>query len=140
MQRDAQVPRFLSSPFREWLVLNLSKNRRSGEEVDWKEQFAISLWWLWRWRNDQNFDNKVVLVERKISLVHGYCKDVQSAFRIQDIALGSHMRVVTFSVGWRPPSSRCFNFNTDGCWRAQDNVAGGGWGPNRSTWRLAMGF
>ena len=36
------------------------------------------------------------------------------------------MRVVTFSVGWRPPSSRCFNLNTDGCWRAQDNVAGGG--------------
>ena len=52
MQGDAQVPGCLFSPFREWLMLNLSKNRWLGEEVDWKDKFAISLWWLWRWRND----------------------------------------------------------------------------------------
>ena len=82
MQGDAQVSGCLSSHFREWLVLNLSKNRRLEEEVVWKDKFAISFWWLWRWRNDIIFGNNVVSVERKISLVHGYCKDVQSAFHI----------------------------------------------------------
>ena len=107
-------------------MLNLSKNRRSGEEVDWKDKFAICLWWLWRWRNNQIFGNKVVAIERKISLMHGYCKDVQSTFCIQDIALGSHMRVATFSIGWRSLSFDCFKFNTDGCWRVRDSVASGG--------------
>ena len=117
MKGDAQVPRCLSSPFREWLVLNLSQNRRPGEEVDWKDKFSISLWWLWRWRNDRIFGHKVISIERKISLFHGYCKDVQSVFRIQDIALGSQMRVATFRVGWRPLSHGCFKLNTDGCCR-----------------------
>ena len=75
MKGDAQVPGCLSSPFQEWLVLNLSKNKRPREDVDWKNKFAISLWWLWQWRNDRIFGHKVISVERKISLLHGYCKD-----------------------------------------------------------------
>ena len=43
------------------------------------------------------------------------------------------MKVATFRVGWRPPSYGCFKLNTDGRWRARDNVAGGG-GVLRDCW------
>ena len=36
------------------------------------------------------------------------------------------MRVATFNVRWGPPSYGCFKLNTNGSWRARDNVASGG--------------
>lgn len=40
---------------REWVLHNLDEhNLKFGEE--WALVFAVSVWWLWRWRNARSFE------------------------------------------------------------------------------------
>ena len=62
-------------PFRNWIRWNL-KLKILNEEKPWKETFALCLWWLWRWRNDEVFNAHKVSLERKWKTVHAYSLEV----------------------------------------------------------------
>ena len=59
-------------PFREWLVWNLTLINPLDANKDWKNQLAICLWWIWRWKNELTFQNKKIGVQAKVAWVHKY--------------------------------------------------------------------
>lgn len=46
--------------FNDWIMANLEGKISRSDKRDWPNSFAVSLWWIWRWRNDRAFNNKEI--------------------------------------------------------------------------------
>ena len=85
-------------PFREWLVWNLTLINPLDANKDRKNQFAICLWWIWRWKNELTFQNKKIGVQAKVAWVHKYFEEVNSTYSNQSIMHGGGLQYTTIWV------------------------------------------
>ncbi|XVE58507.1 hypothetical protein DITRI_Ditri04bG0175000 [Diplodiscus trichospermus] len=111
--------------FEEWLRHNLTGKVRCDFAKDWTTVFAITIWWLWRWRNDFVFNNVVKSKEYKIVWIKDRILETINAFTKNPV--GAHARdFVIKSVRWIPPSHGWVKLNTDGSLRPSGETARGG--------------
>ena len=46
----------------------------------WKERFSVYIWLIWKWRNDEVFNGKVVSLNMKVFLADSYTRECVFAF------------------------------------------------------------
>lgn len=39
-----------------WLDLNIAGKLNGGNDTHWSMRFAITTWWIWKWRNEKVFN------------------------------------------------------------------------------------
>ena len=71
--------------FQEWLRWNLNQTNVHGDGGEWKDQFAILLWWLWRWRNESIFNKREATLEAKVAMARHYSREVNSVLSYQSL-------------------------------------------------------
>ena len=65
-------------PFQEWLVRNLRFKGAVGVNGPWREEFAMFLRLIWKWRNGVMFNNREVSLSENISLARNYVNEVNT--------------------------------------------------------------
>ena len=113
-------------PFEGWFEWNLKKKDLLGAEGAWQDKFAPCLWWIWRWRNDSVFENKMRLQEEKPRIIRSI-REVHSSLSNQNVIHGRNDTCTTKWVRCFPLEHGWIELNIDGCFKEDRNcVAGGG--------------
>lgn len=67
-------------PFREWLDKGISIKNSENTPGDIRPLFAITLWWLWKWRNEAIFSSKIYSLHYKVNWILTQWAEVNTAF------------------------------------------------------------
>ena len=65
--------------------MELEPNQRTRGWSEWKDHFAILLWWLWRWRNESIFNKREPTLEAKVAMGCHYSREVNSLLSYQSL-------------------------------------------------------
>ena len=86
-------------PFQEWIHNNLH-NSWQWKEEDWRERFTTCLWCIWKWWNDEVFNNRIIDFNRKRAVVNSYNHEFIATFASQAITVGGRHMTRLAWVGW----------------------------------------
>ncbi|XP_074298539.1 uncharacterized protein LOC141629436 [Silene latifolia] len=117
---------FFNSPFSEWLT-RCASNDVSTNEANWPMMFAITCWWIWRWRNNVVFgrENKNPTEPRQF-LTHQF-EMSKKAFDRYDLFIPQPRPAnIEVFIRWVPPPHTWVMLNTDGASMGNTGPAGGG--------------
>ena len=81
--------------FNAWLLWNLNRKISAGG--------GLTLWWLWRWRNDQIFNNHELGLMPRIQHITKAMLEVNSTFVNQHLVCSRSSISSTVWAGWIPP-------------------------------------
>lgn len=62
-------PDFYNMPLRDWLLFGLRHGRERNKTASSPERMAISLWWIWRWRNDEVFGSGTTPLSHRLEII-----------------------------------------------------------------------
>ncbi|XVF60880.1 hypothetical protein PTKIN_Ptkin08bG0083900 [Pterospermum kingtungense] len=100
--------------FDEWLRRNLLSQVCCDSYNEWQSHFTITLWWLWRWRNERVFSTQVRTMESQLAWLRGQFQEVRSAFHSGSLWLEEERMYITRYLRWIPPEKDWVKLNTDG--------------------------
>ena len=103
----------MNLPFWDWICWNLNL-ALPNEEKSWKENFAICLWWIWRWRNDEVFHENRISLRRKLEVVQSYSLEIAAVKALHPMATGAWRSLGQVWIGWKKTLSGWWKLNTDG--------------------------
>lgn len=92
----------------------------------WQERFVVYLWWIWRWRNEENFSHTTPTMERKSDIMRLKIQEITTTFSNEDIATWGDSRNGSVWVGWKRPYKGWLKLNVDGCVHEYSQMAGAG--------------
>ncbi|GJS86227.1 LURP1-like domain-containing protein [Tanacetum coccineum] len=89
--------------------------------------FAITLWWLWKWRNTEIFGRNEEIPIDPIRFLHTKLKEMSDALLKDDMRKqGCYKIRKEVFIGWITPPDGWVMLNTDGASRGNLGDAGGG--------------
>ena len=98
------VRRVHGLPLFEWLGRHLNNNGNLGDLGAWKEYFVVTIWWIWRRRNEGIFNDKMIAVRDKVGTIQRHEKEITAAQMNQVLAKGFQVQHCTKLIGWAPPN------------------------------------
>ncbi|XP_019186483.1 PREDICTED: uncharacterized protein LOC109181186 [Ipomoea nil] len=122
------LPEFAPSqntlPFKEWFdqgLLNIYDGRLPSSSAN---LFAISVWWIWKWRNDAIFNNHELPLNLKISWIRNQHREIDSAFARASHPSDSLNTPAWKRVTWTIPHGDYTKINIDGSVCPQTHAVG----------------
>lgn len=82
---------------KDWLFSNLEENKNKDGYEDWDIVFGVTLWLLWKWRNERVF-NKKEFPTNSSFIIKRIAQDIISAR--EDTATMELSRKVERMIGW----------------------------------------
>ncbi|KAA3472034.1 non-LTR retrotransposon transposase [Gossypium australe] len=120
------VPRRLQGDFfgygtSEWIRTNIICRSRDRHDIEWNVLFAISIWWLWKWRNETIFQGKDPPCNTPTHIFEQatFIKDSLTSLFTTGQQATRHERLVS----WKPPPPGWTLINTDGAARGDPGHA-----------------
>ncbi|XVE79323.1 hypothetical protein DITRI_Ditri14bG0049000 [Diplodiscus trichospermus] len=111
--------------FHEWLQYNLCASLSFAGFPNWPASFAITLWWLWKWRNAFVFSGERFSKDYKCRWVRSQA--IEIARVLEQLSLfAATSRSTTIQVGWNFPAQDWIALNVDGSVDASSQAAGCG--------------
>ena len=93
---------------------------------DWKRVFALTCWWLWKWRNERAFNSSSNIPVDQRSFILARVKQVELAMsRVCPIHQNLPTQKVDSLVKWCHPGVGWVKLNTDGAAKGNPGAAGG---------------
>nr|GMC99849.1 reverse transcriptase [Ipomoea batatas] len=111
-------------PFMEWFDMNISGKGACGAVEDGQNLFAITLWWLWKWRNEDVFKGVQNRIQKKANWIEMQVAETRAAFE-RARAPGSRDTRRSL-LRWSKPESGWLKLNTDGRRNRRTGIAGCG--------------
>lgn len=93
---------------------NLRWKSRSATRNDWGDKFAVAVWWIWRWRNEEIFEHKSRNREEKISWINSQHKVATEVFKRAHLPGGRNIFPSEVFVMWMTPEMGWHKVNVDG--------------------------
>lgn len=115
----------LNEEFKAWLMRNLSA-QKCGKGDEWLRAFAMTCWWLWKWRNERIFNNNPRIPLDQGAFIMARCREVRMALEIEGSCLSSKRKREEVMIRWSYPREGWVKLNTDGAARGNPGPAGGG--------------
>jgi len=107
-----------------WLQSNLA-----GAQVDstWPAKFAITMWYIWKWRCAAYFDSTEIIPSDKGLFLGGKYQEILNAMDKDRLPVCPENRgTVERMIRWEPPADDWIALNTDGAAKSNCGVAGAG--------------
>lgn len=123
---SAQYPSFYNGNLSEWLTRNLKATGLIHSEK-WPTCFAVTLWWIWRWRNCIVFgrDNEVPI--HVGTFIHDRVEETWESFKkYEENEAGTSRIRREIYIKWLAPPTDWLSLNTDGASKGTPGPAGGG--------------
>ncbi|CAA7018343.1 unnamed protein product [Microthlaspi erraticum] len=114
---------FFSQSLLVWLFQNL-KEETSMNGVPWATQFAMGVWWGWKWRCGNVFGENRRCPDR-VKFIKDLAKEVWMAHLATPELSRSTAREERL-IGWSPPEGDWIKLNTDGASRGNPGSAAAG--------------
>nr|GMD53318.1 Non-LTR retroelement reverse transcriptase [Ipomoea batatas] len=104
--------------------------------------FAITTWWIWRWRNDYVFNNVEKDHADKIRWIYTQATETRNAFRNTTVLNQNNAAPSTFKLTWEQPPDGWYVLNTDGSFGsgANNGSCAGVVRDSRGNWCGGFGF
>lgn len=100
----------------EWLSFNLRNYMMQVYGAPRKTMFRVSCWYLWKWRNLEVFENRVIPIESCINIVKSMVVALNLAMIILNVLGGNLLNKQKILVGWSPPPLDWVAVNTYGAY------------------------
>ena len=112
--------------FRDWIIDNIGKQAAvKGDE--WPTVFAMTCWWLWRWRNERSFERTPSIPVDQVSFISARVGTVKRALdRWREVDGQSIKPRQEIKISWSHPREGWVMLNTDGASKGNSGVAGAG--------------
>ncbi|XP_019199802.1 PREDICTED: uncharacterized protein LOC109193400 [Ipomoea nil] len=110
----------------EWFTVNLRGDAKDGFADDWPEIFYIRLWWIWKWRNEDVFNEMNTPVDQRLAWLRKYDKEVLGAFKSKKVARHGQNIYVDTRISWTKPPPGWLKLNVDGSYRRNGLASCGG--------------
>nr|GMD07842.1 uncharacterized protein LOC109158742 [Ipomoea batatas] len=98
-----EFKRLESMNFRDWLDNNIKGTANTKFGREWPMIFAITTWWIWRWRNDYVFNNVEKDHADKIRWIYTQATETRNAFRNTTVLNQNNAAPSTFKLTWEQP-------------------------------------
>lgn len=115
-----EVQRLKRLNFRDGWKANTDARIQCYNTKEWPNPFAIAIWWLWRWRNDEKFNNNME-TKGKIDLILNIQSEVGRAFNKVMDSNGGMKKKENQLLKWSKPEEGSIALNVDGC-RVENNL------------------
>ncbi|XP_073051702.1 uncharacterized protein [Primulina eburnea] len=116
----------LNPSFDAWLMGNLGHKPKTSKNLDWNILFAITLWWIWHWRNNFVFNTKKFDVDLKEKWIKDYLLQIKSAFTSMKVMPSYNTGYTNCIIRWSPPPTGWTSLDVDGSCKQKARKAGGG--------------
>lgn len=113
-------------PFLTWVGDNVRNRERPGGAANWNTTFAVTVWWLWRWRNDQIFNDSHMMIKEKVAWIRRQEMEINRAFKNALTPGGTKEDESIRWLKWKKPERGWIALNTDGCVMTREARAGYG--------------
>lgn len=111
-----------SMDFNSWFDLNVAWKGSRRKNEHWNMIFAITVWWVWKWRNEVVFSQKTVDINQKIKWLKEKIVETNTAFEKARKRDGDRTSCRQHYY-WKPPEQGWIKINTDGCSKPLTNAA-----------------
>lgn len=88
--------------------------------------FAITLWWIWKWRNDAIFSNKLAPLQVRVNWIISQWIETNNAFTKAEIQMNKEKQRSWKKMCWAKPQGDFMKINVDGIVNLSTNRAGCG--------------
>lgn len=112
--------------FNNWLTRNVTGTGDDQRSKKRKARCAITIWWIWKWRNDVIFNGTNRDVKDKVEWLHNQFKEVEGALERNEGPTVRTRREDRRAHPWTPPEANWIKINTDGCVSKQNHATSGG--------------
>lgn len=112
-------------PFDTWFCRSV-EGEHSTNNRDSGMQFAVTIWWLWRWRNDAAFNGVEVDTDTKVSFLGQYFTQIRRAMIEVGRKGNATEQACGKSDGWRPTRHGEWVLNVDAATGDGHGIAGCG--------------
>lgn len=111
LSRNGGDRRWETLNFRDWIDANLNGKWFGQGECNWPATFMISVWWLWRWRNDTVFNGVTHEHRNKVDWLKKQCENIHEAFaKAKEPGLNSWN---IHNLSWEKPGEDITVLNVD---------------------------
>ncbi|XP_019167626.1 PREDICTED: uncharacterized protein LOC109163328 [Ipomoea nil] len=110
-------------PFSIWLLDGLASKSDGKGPLNASSLFAITLWWIWKWRNEAVFNNNVKPLCFKISWVKAQYEEVNNAFMKGKGLMNTQNLPAWRQLRWEKPQEDFAKPNVDGSVQCYTNKA-----------------
>nr|GMD40682.1 putative RNA-directed DNA polymerase [Ipomoea batatas] len=115
------INKFWNIDFLTWFDLNVAGKGAFSSVENGPILFAITLWWIWRWRNEIIFKGKSMDIDHKIRWINMQVAESVRAFeKISQPASNTHNKVQRL-IRWTKPPDGWTKMNIDG---SRDTLTG----------------
>lgn len=97
----SMVKHFFQGNLHEWIKDNLSSTVHDGMASGWEERFTAVIWWLWKWRNGNIF-NEVAPLHWKLVHLDKIWNEMEVA-NLHDKSAISMVQQTVAMISWKPP-------------------------------------
>ena len=112
--------------FQDWFLANLSL-AQSRKSEEWSVIFAVTAWWLWRWRNERCFNSEPKIPLDQCAFISARVGEIVKAMSSDLMEVVDHKRKrVERYVRWPYPREGWVRLNTDGAAKGNPGIAGAG--------------
>ena len=107
----------------EWLQHNLNGTH---DDPDWSPKFAMTLWYIWKWRCAKCFGSTRLPVDIGEFLVRKLQEALHALQMETRVPRSTRTNPITELIRWEPPNGGWRVLNTDGAARGTLGLAGAG--------------
>ncbi|KAL2941224.1 hypothetical protein RDABS01_029574 [Bienertia sinuspersici] len=80
----------------------------------WSYTFPLTLWWVWKWRNEKVFRNEQNINLDKVAFIRNKVEETKVALRREMLSTISNIQKQEAYISWTPPAYGWLALNTDG--------------------------
>ncbi|KAL2902408.1 hypothetical protein RDABS01_027490 [Bienertia sinuspersici] len=122
---DRKQAFFREENLQQWIIQNLDSDNPLNSEL-WSMTFSLTLWWIWKWRNQRIFRVEESEPVNKMEFIKCKVEETKSALERDLLTNFSHIRRQELYIRWTPPPYGWIALNTDGASKGCPGPAGAG--------------
>ncbi|KAL4275519.1 Putative ribonuclease H protein [Arachis hypogaea] len=108
--------------FEIWLDINLNSDISKSSQEQWIDQFMITCWWIWNWRNTEVHNNNMNRPDNVVDIIRNYLREMKEAFAKQSLTRNTKSEAVRRTT-WKAPPIGWTKLNTDGLVEEEEGKA-----------------
>ncbi|KAF7834640.1 putative ribonuclease H protein At1g65750 family [Senna tora] len=114
---------FFHTDLKGWINFNLSKDIGRNVELNWVQNWAVTMWMLWNWRNNALFDEDFCHPIDPQGRIMEFIKQIKTSMDGMNLQHSDNNKGEVL-VSWEKPGRDWIKINSDGAVKSKELVTG----------------